>query len=166
MWQSRLLAVVLVATASVLASCTDGVSDACSLLSDDEAAEVLGVPVHDGELDTDRTIEATYCEWIAQGSDTSEGADSAYTLWISEGSDRDTVDELEGDRVSDRAEPVPDLDADAFFVSSQGGTELKMLVDGRAVTIGVTGDELHPVSDERERGLELEAAEHVLERLS
>ncbi len=149
-----------------LAGCSGGVSDACSLLSDDEASDVLGVPVHDGELDTDRTIEATYCEWIAEGADTSEGGDEAYTLWISEGSDGRTVGELEEDRASPDAEPIDGLGEDAFFLSDQYGTELKLLVDGRAVTIGVSGDADHPVSERRERSLERHAAELVVERLS
>jgi hypothetical protein len=159
---------VLVTLGCTLAvvGCGSSELDACELLTDDAAAEVLGVAVYDGELDTDRTIPATYCRWVAEGSDRSEGADATYEVWVAEGSDRDSVRRHEDYRAAPSAEPIDGLGPDAFFVVDGGRSTLYLKVGERAVAIGVTGDDRNPVSDREARERELRAGEHVVARLS
>jgi hypothetical protein len=156
----------------LLAGCNGGddidYERACRLLDADEVEEILGVDVYGGQSDTDRTIPASFCEWIIEGGDTTEGGEPALSLFVSEGSDEDSLEEFDRRRDADDAEEVEDL-GDAAYFSFPNGTDdipfLHVRVDDHVATIGVSDDADHPVNGREARKFERAAADLIVDRL-
>jgi hypothetical protein len=161
---------VALGVVAVIGGCGgDGVDyeRACRLLDADEVSEILGVEVYGGEPDFDRTIPASFCQWIIEGGDTTEGGEPALSMFVSEGSDEDSLDEFDRRRREDDAEEVDDL-GDAAYFEYPGDNTLPFLhvrVDDHVATIGVSDDDEHPVTDGEARKMERAAAELVVDRL-
>ncbi len=132
-------------------ACRGSIASACDLLTTDEAAEVLGVPVHEGVEDTDRTIEQTYCEWIAVGSDVTEGGEPAYLVYVTEGTDADTRADWNNDLRRNDTEPIAGVGDEAYFVTDSGLPDIHLRVGDRVMIIGVGGEDRHPVGDRKAR---------------
>ncbi len=137
---------------------------ACRLFSDDEAAAVLGVAVHPGEVDDDRTIPESFCVWVARGSSTSPG-EAGYAVFISEGTERFSLDEFNRDRRRRDAVEVEGVGDDAYFHSPGRLPFLNVLVGEHAVTIGVEGDADHPVTTREAQQIERAVAKIIVSRL-
>jgi hypothetical protein len=139
---------------------------ACTLLTSEEAEDALGVPVYGGEPDFDRTIPASFCIWVAEGSPRSEG-EATFAIWVSEGSDPDSIEEFESASKEDDADPVEGLGDEAYF-HVQGTAEvpwLEVRVGNHVSTIGLSLDDDHPLTADEARAIEREAGEHVAPRL-
>ena len=145
-------------------ACRPSIQSACDLLTTDEAEEVLGVPVHDGVEDTDRTIEQTYCEWIAIGSDVTEGGEPAYLVYVTEGTDSDTRRDWDDGLTRGDKEPIAGLGDEAYFVTRSDLPDIHVRVGARVMIIGVAGERRHPVNDQKARRILRIAAEFVTQR--
>jgi hypothetical protein len=171
--RAAVVGVVLAAGLGV-ASCGGGADDdeafdydrACRLLTDEEAASVLDVSVHDGEADYDRTIPASFCQWIARGSSTFDGEES-YSAFVSEGSDHASLAEFDEHGDEPDATPVRGLgdEAYSFGPGSDSVPFLTVRVDDHVAVIGVSGDGDHPVSPADARRMERAIAAFVVPRL-
>lgn len=168
---------LIVSSALGLASCAGSARverhvrrDACALLTDHDAVKVLGVATYPAENDTDRSVPATGCRWVAKGSDRQSGS-PAYALWIEEGrglSDRRRFGQL---RTSAAGEPIDLLGHDAVVTTGdmftgEPGAGLEFRVGPQIISIWSTGDDGHPVSPSEARTLDIRAARLVIHRLS
>lgn len=139
---------------------------ACGLMTDDEAERVLGVPVHDGEADHDRTVSASYCEWISRGSSTSDG-EAAYSVFVAEESGRAALEKFEDVRQDGGAREVRGIGDEAYTYppGSDSLRHLTVRVDDHVAVIGVGGDADHPVTERGAVRRARTAAEFVAPRL-
>ena len=161
----RLALGLVVAVAAVgMVACSPSIESACDLLTTDEAEEVLGVPVHDGVEDDDRTIEQTFCEWIAIGSDVTEGGAPAYVVYVTEGTDSRTRSDWNDDLDRDDTERISGLGDEAYFVTGSDLPDIHVRVEDRFMIIGVAGERRHPVNEQKARRILRVAADFVVER--
>jgi hypothetical protein len=158
------LSLAVTALAVGTAACRPSIDSACDLLTTDEAAEVLGVPVHGGVEDTDRTIEQSFCEWVAIGSDVTEGGEPAYLVYVTEGTDSETRSDWNDDLSRGESERIDELGDEAYFVTRSELPDIHVRVGTRVMIIGVAGERRHPVDDEKARRLLLKAADFVIAR--
>ena len=163
--------VALVAMGVGLVACGgDGGSDiesACDLLTTREVDQIMGTPMYPGEQDTDRTIPGTFCDWNSRDYVGEEHENPEYSLFIDEGSTderRKSFDSREDARQPETIQGLGD-GAYYYFLGSAGVRFLELLVGGRVMTIGVSGNDLHPVSDDEAKRLERAAADLIVERL-
>lgn len=170
---------LLVLALLALAACGGGGGDsaaptnACDLLTAEEASDLLGVPTGGGSEDTDRS-HGTYCEWVSEdsnddgdaSSDDGEGGPS-YFISVEYDSGERAVQNFESGRRSeddddDETEDVDDLGDDAYFEVNGG---LAVRSGERVFSIFIGDNELHPLATDELRDIELRAAEIILERI-
>jgi hypothetical protein len=181
----RGLGIALVAVTLGLTACGGGGSggsggeaaptNACDLLTTDEADDLLGVPTGGASEDTDRS-SGTYCEWVSKdsnddgdaASDDGEGGPS-YFISVEDETGEDAVQGFESGRRSDESdddEPqtqdVDGLGDDAYFERSGG---LAVRSGARVFSVYVGDNELHPLTTAELRDIERRAAEIIVERI-
>jgi len=174
-WTHYAVAAVL-ATGTGLVACDrgggssssgDGINSACDLLTTGEVNRIMGTPMYPGSQDTDRTIPGTFCDWNSKDYVGEEQENPEYSLFVDEASTDERRESFKRRRNAKQPETVRGLGDGAYFYIK--GTAqvpfLELLVGDRVMTIGVSGNDLHPVSDEEAKGLERAAAELIVERL-
>lgn len=148
-------------------------TNACDLLTTDEADDLLGVPTDGPSEDTDRS-SGTYCEWVSKdsnddgdaASDDGEGGPS-YFISVEDETGEDAVQGFESGRRSDEGddgdtEDVGGLGDDAYFESSGG---LAVRSGARVFSVYVGDNEVHPLTTAELRDIERRAAEIIVERI-
>jgi hypothetical protein len=148
-------------------------TNACDLLTTDEADDLLGVPTGGPSEDTDRS-SGTYCEWVSTdsnddgdaASDDGEGG-PAYFISVEDESGEGAVQGFESGRRSDEdddpeTEDVGGLGDDAYFESSGG---LAVRSGERVFSVYVGENDQHPLTTDELRDIERRAAEIILERI-
>jgi hypothetical protein len=142
-------------------------TNACDLLTNAEAASILGVPV-DLEDDTDRGIPGSACAWLdsAHADLADEGVD-VYSLAIDEAQDSTRRKEFEHDRLRHDARAVRGLGGAAYFLPRDTAPSLELRVGEHVVSIIASSDEdgFHPLSTAQVEALERSAAAFVVPRL-
>jgi hypothetical protein len=158
----------------------DAAPNACDVLTTEEVEELLGVPVHGGSEDTDRT-RGTYCEWVSK--DTGDGGDAssaggdddsdveAYFLSVVidqgvgpvQGFAAGTSEPGEADDGEGPAyEPVEGLGDDAYFDVTGG---LKVRKGDLVFSTYTRATDEHPLMPDERKDIELGAAELIVERV-
>lgn len=160
----------LLAAGGLIACGGDGGSDiesACDLLTTSEVDEIMGTPMYPGEQDTDRTIPGTFCDWNSRDYVGEEHENPEYSLFVDEGSTEERRESFDSREDAEQPETVEGLGDGAYFYipGSAGVPFLELLVGDRVMTIGVSGNDLHPVSDEEAKRLERAAADLIVQRL-
>jgi hypothetical protein len=168
----RLAIAAAVATGVGMAACgaTDGgpdIESACDLLTTSEVTPIMGTPMYSGEQDTDRTIPGTYCDWTSKDYVGEEQENPAYAIFVDEASTDERRESFDSRKNAKHPETVRGLGDGAYFYV-KGSAEvpfLELRVGDRIMTVGVSGNDLHPVSDEEAKRLERAAAELIAQRL-
>lgn len=143
------------------------IESACDLLTTSEVTGVMGTPMYPGEQDTDRTIPGTYCDWNSKDYVGEEQENPEYSMFIDEASTDERRNSFDSRKNARAPETVRGLGDGAYF-SIKGTAEVPFLdlrVSDRIMTIGVSGNDLHPVSDEEAKRLERAAADLIVQRL-
>jgi hypothetical protein len=168
----RLTVAAVVAAGFGMAACggADGgpnIESACDLLTTSEVTTVMGTPMYGGEQDTDRTIAGTYCDWSSKDYVGEEQENPEYGIFIDEASTDERRNSFDSRQNAKNPETVRGLGDGAYFYGH--GTApvpfLALRVSDRIMTIGVSGNDVHPVSAEEAKRLERAAAELVVRRL-
>jgi hypothetical protein len=145
----------------------DRIKNACGLLTTHEVTAFMGTPMHGGEQDTDRTIPGTYCTWTSKDYVGEEQENPDYSIFVDEASTDERRNGFEGRENAKRPETVRGLGDGAYFYNK--GTALvpflELRVGDRIMTVGVSGNDLHPVTDDEAKRLERTAAELIVQRL-
>jgi hypothetical protein len=163
--------VALVAIGAGLVACGgDGGSDiesACDLLTTSEVDQIMGTPMYPGEQDTDRTIPGTFCDWNSRDYVGEEHENPEYSLFVDEGSTEERRKSFDSREDAKQPETVHSLGDGAYYYTLGTGDVpfLELLVGDRVMTIGVSGNDLHPVSDDEAQRLERAAADVIVQRL-
>jgi hypothetical protein len=143
-------------------------TNACDLLTNAEAASILGVPV-DLQDDTDRGIPGSACAWLdsAHADLANEGVD-VYSLAIDEARDSARRKEFDHDRRRRDARAVPGLGDAAYFLPRDTAPSLELRVGEHVVSIVASSDEdgFHSLSTAQVEALERSAAALVVPRLT
>jgi hypothetical protein len=167
----RLAIVAAVAAGFGMAACGgDGgpnIESACDLLTTSEVNAVMGTPMYPGEQDTDRTIPGTYCDWNSRDYVGEEQENREYSMFIDEASTDERRNSFDSRKNAKDSETVRGLGDGAYYYN-KGTAEvpfLELRVTDRIMTIGVSGNDLHPVSDEEAKRLERVAADLIVQRL-
>lgn len=144
-----------------------GVKSACDLLTTGEVNRIMGTPMYPGSQDTDRTIPGTFCDWNSGDYVGEEQENPEYSLFVDEASTDERRESFRRRRNAKQPETVRGLGDGAYFYIK--GTAqvpfLELLVGDRVMTVGVSGNDLHPVSHDEAKRLERAAAELIVERL-
>ena len=145
----------------------DSINSACDLLTTGEVNRIMGTPMYPGSQDTDRTIPGTFCDWNSKDYVGEEQENPEYSLFVDEASTDERRESFKRRRNAKQPETVRGLGDGAYFYIT--GTAqvpfLELLVGDRVMTIGVSGNDLHPVSDDEAKRLERAAAQLIVERL-
>jgi len=168
----RLAVAAMVATGVGIGACggTDGgpnIESACDLLTTSEVTTLMGTPMFSGEQDTDRTIPGTYCDWSSKDYVGEEQENPEYAVFVDEASTDERRESFDRRKDAKDPETVRGLGDGAYFYV-KGTAEvpfLELRVSDRIMTIGVSGNGLHPVSDEEAKRLERAAADLIVRRL-
>jgi hypothetical protein len=153
-----------------LAACGGDSSDtksACDLLKTREVTTIMGTDMYSGVQDTDRTIPGTFCDWNSKDYVGEEHENPEYSIFVDEASTDEAHERFEKRENAKQPETVHGL-ADGAYFYILGTAEvpfLELRVDDRVMTIGVSGNDLHPVSDDEAKRLERAAAELIVQRL-
>jgi hypothetical protein len=143
------------------------IENACDLLTTNEVTAFMGTPMYGGEQDTDRTIPGTYCTWTSKDYVGEEQENPEYAIFVDEASTDERRDSFDGRKHAKQPETVRGLGDGAYFYIK--GTAqvpfLELRVGDRIMTVGVSGSDLHPVSDDEAKRLERAAAELIFDRL-
>jgi hypothetical protein len=148
-------------------SMNGSIESACDLLTTQEVIGIMGTDMYPGEQDTDRTIPGTFCDWNSTDYVGEEQENPEYSIFVDEGSTDERRESFDSRDNAKQPETVRGLGDGAYFYI-KGTAEvpfLELLVDDRVMTIGVSGNDLHPVSDDEAKRLERAAAELIVERL-
>lgn len=143
------------------------VESACDLLTQSEVIGIMSTDMHGGEQDTDRTIPGTYCSWTSTDYVGEEHENPEYAIFIGEASTDEARESFDNRDDAKQPETVRGLGDGAYFYI-KGTAEvpfLELRVDNRVMTVGVSGNDLHPVSDVEAKRLERAAAELIVQRL-
>jgi hypothetical protein len=161
-----------VATGVGTAACggTDGgpnIESACDLLTTSEVTTIMGTPMHSGEQDTDRTIPGTFCEWTSRDYVGEEQENPEYAVFVDEASTDERRESFDGRENAKQPETVRGLgDGAYYYVKGTADVPfLELRVSDRIMTVGVSGNDRHPVSDEEAKRLERAAADLIVQRL-
>ena len=144
------------------------IRSACDLLTTSEVTAFMGTDMDGGEQDTDRTIPGTYCTWTSKDYVGEEHENPAYAIFVDEASTDERRKSFDSRKNAKQPETVRGLGDGAYF-SIKGTAEvpfLELRVDDRIMTIGVSGNDLHPVAGEEARRLERAAADLIVQRLN
>jgi hypothetical protein len=143
------------------------IRNACDLLTTSEVTALMGTDMYPGEQDTDRTIPGTYCSWGSKDYVGEEHENPGYGIFIDEASTDEARESFESRDNAEQPETVRGLGDGAYFYGKGTATVpfLELLVDDRVMTVGVSGSDLHPVSDDEAKRLERAAAELIVQRL-
>jgi hypothetical protein len=173
----RFLAIAAtLATGLGLSACAGGgesdsadgdIKNACDLMTTSEVTAFMGTPMYGGEQDTDRTIPGTFCEWTSKDYVGEEQENPEYAIFVDEASTGERRDSFDSRENAKQPETVRGLGDGAYFYI-RGTAEvpfLELRVDDRIMTVGVSGNDLHPVSDDEAKRLERAAAELIVQRL-
>ena len=127
----------------------------------------MGTPMHAGEQDTDRTIPGTFCDWNSKDYVGEEHEDPEYSLFVEEGATEERRESFESRENAKQPETARGLGDGAYFyiLGTAEVPFLELFVDDRVMTIGVSGNDMHPVSDDEAKRLERAAAELIVQRL-
>jgi hypothetical protein len=143
------------------------IENACDLLTTNEVTAFMGTPMYGGEQDTDRTIPGTYCTWTSKDYVGEEQENPEYAIFVDEASTDERRDSFDSRKHAKQPETVRGLGDGAYFYI-KGTAEvpyLELRVGDRIMTVGVSGNDLHPVSDGEAKRLERAAAELIVDRL-
>ena len=167
--------VAMLATAAGLTACDRGASNsagggienACDLLTTPEVTTVMGTAMYGGSQDTDRTIPGTFCDWTSRDYVGEEQENPEYAIFVDEASTDERRNSFDNRKNAKQPETVRGLGDGAYFYI-KGTAEvpfLELRVGDRIMTVGVSGNDLHPVSDDEAKQLERAAAELIVRRL-
>jgi len=143
------------------------IENACDLLTTNEVTAFMGTPMYGGEQDTDRTIPGTYCTWTSKDYVGEEQENPEYAIFVDEASTDERGDSFNSRKHAKQPETVRGLGDGAYFYI-KGTAEvpfLELRVGDRIMTVGVSGNDLHPVSDNEAKRLERAAAELIVDGL-
>jgi hypothetical protein len=145
----------------------DGIDNACDLLTTSEVTAFMGTDMYSGEQDTDRTIPGTYCEWGSKDYVGEEHENPEYSIFIDEASTDEARESFDKRENAKQPETVSGLGDGAYYYMLGTAKEpfLELRVGDRIMTVGVSGSDLNPVSDDEAKRLERAAAELIVERL-
>jgi hypothetical protein len=170
----RACAIVTALASGVGAAACDGgsgsngdIENACDLLTTNEVTTFMGTPMYGGEQDTDRTIPGTFCEWTSKDYVGEEQENPEYAIFVDEASTDERRESFDSRKHAKQPETVRGLGDGAYFYI-KGTAEvpfLELRVGDRIMTVGVSGNDLHPVSDDEAKRLERTAAELIVQRL-
>ena len=148
-------------------STAGGIENACDLLTAQEVTTIMGTAMYGGEQDTDRTIPGTFCDWGSKDYVGEEHENPEYSIFIDEASTDEARESFKVRRDAKQPETAHGLGDGAYFyiLGTAEVPFLELLVDDRVMTVGVSGSDLHPVSDDEAKRLERAAAELIVERL-
>jgi hypothetical protein len=143
------------------------IENACDLLTTDEVTAFMGTPMYGGEQDTDRTIPGTFCDWTSKDYVGEEHENPDYGIFIDEASTDEARENFDNRENAKQPETVRGLGDGAYYyiLGTAEVPFLELRVGDRVMTIGVSGNDLHPVSDDEAKRLERVAAELIVERL-
>jgi hypothetical protein len=143
------------------------IESACDLLTRSEVIGIMGTDVYGGEQDTDRTIPGTFCEWTSTDYVGEEHENPEYAIFIDEASTDDARESFDNRDDAKQRETVRSLgDGANFYIKGTAEVPfLELRVDDRVMTVGVSGNDLHPVSRDEAKRLERAAAELMVKRL-
>jgi hypothetical protein len=143
------------------------IESACDLLTTKEVTAFMGTPMYGGEQDTDRTIPGTFCEWTSKDYVGEEQENPEYAIFVDEASTDERRSSFDSRKNAKQPETVRGLGDGAYFYI-KGTAEvpfLELRVGDRIMTVGVSGNDLHPVSDDEAKRLERAAGELIVDRL-
>jgi hypothetical protein len=143
------------------------IQNACDLLTTNEVTAFMGTPMYGGEQDTDRTIPGTFCEWTSKDYVGEEQENPEYAILVDEASTDERRDSFDSRKNAKQPETVRGLGDGAYFYV-KGTAEvpfLELRVGDRIMTVGVSGNDLHPVSENEAKRLERAAGELIVDRL-
>jgi hypothetical protein len=143
------------------------IENTCDLLTTNEVTAFMGTPMYGGEQDTDRTIPGTYCTWTSKDYVGEEQENPEYAIFVDEASTDERGDSFNSRKHAKQPETVRGLGDGAYFYI-KGTAEvpfLELRVGDRIMTVGVSGNDLHPVSDNEAKRLERAAAELIVDGL-
>jgi hypothetical protein len=143
------------------------IENACDLPTTNEVTAFMGTPMYGGEQDTDRTIPGTYCTWTSKDYVGEEQENPEYAIFVDEASTDERGDSFNSRKHAKQPETVRGLGDGAYFYI-KGTAEvpfLELRVGDRIMTVGVSGNDLHPVSDNEAKRLERAAAELIVDGL-
>jgi hypothetical protein len=143
------------------------IENACDLLTTNEVTAFMGTPMYGGEQDTDRTIPGTFCEWTSKDYVGEEQENPEYAIFVDEASTDERRESFDSRKHAKQPETVRGLGDGAYFYI-KGTAEvpfLELRVGDRIMTVGVSGNDVHPVSDDEAKRLERTAAELIVQRL-
>jgi hypothetical protein len=145
----------------------DRIKSACDLLTTQEVTAVMGTDMYGGSQDTDRTIPGTFCEWTSKDYVGEEQENPEYAMFVDEASTDERRDSFDNRKNAKQPETVRGLGDGAYFyiLGTAEVPFLGLLVGDRVMTIGVSGNDLHPVTDDDAKRLERAAAELIVQRL-
>jgi hypothetical protein len=148
-------------------SSNDDIDNACDLLTTSEVTAFMGTPMYPGEQDTDRTIPGTFCDWTSKDYVGEEQENPEYSMFIDEASTDEARENFDKRENAKQPETVSGLGDGAYFyiLGTAEVPFLELRVGDRVMTVGVSGNDLHPVSDDEAKRLERAAAELIVERL-
>jgi hypothetical protein len=168
--------VAMLAAGVVLAACDGGdgasgaqdrITSACDLLTTQEVIAIMSTDMYPGSQDTDRTIPGTFCEWTSTDYVGEAQENPEYAIFVDEASTDEARESFDSREDAKQPETVRGLGDGAYFYIK--GTALvpflELRVDDRVMTVGVSGNDLHPVSDDEAKRLERAAAELIVQRL-
>jgi hypothetical protein len=145
----------------------DDIESACDLLTTPEVTTVMGTDMYGGSQDADRTIPGTFCEWTSKDYVGEEQENPEYSIFIDEASTDEVRESFDKRENAKQPETVRGLGDGAYFYIK--GTALvpflELRVGDRVMTVGVSGNDLHPVSHDEAKRLERAAAELIVQRL-
>ena len=159
MGMRRLAIAAAVATGAGMAACGGGdggpnIESACDLLTTSEVDAVMGTPMYPGEQDTDRTIPGTYCDWTSKDYVGEEQENPEYAIFVDEASTDERRNSFDSRKNAKNPETVRGLGDGAYFYVN-GTAEvpfLELRVSDRIMTVGVSGNDLHPSPMRRRSG--------------
>jgi hypothetical protein len=162
-------ALVAIGTGLVACSGAGGsdIESACDLLTTGEVDEIMGTPMYPGEQDTDRTIPGTFCDWNSKDYVGEEHEDPEYSLFVEEGSTEERRNSFDSRENAKQPETVQGLGDGAYFyiLGTADVPFLELLVGDRVMTIGVSGNDMHTVTEDDAKRLERAAAGLIVQRL-
>jgi hypothetical protein len=123
--------------------------------------------MHSGEQDTDRTIPGTFCEWTSKDYVGEEQENPEYAVFVDEASTDERRESFDSRKNAKQPETVRGLgDGAYYYVKGTADVPfLELRVSDRIMTVGVSGNDLHPVSDAEAKRLERAAADLIVQRL-
>jgi hypothetical protein len=174
-WRPYALAAML-AAGPALAGCDrggdsdsagDNIKSACDLLTTAEVTAVMGTAMYPGSQDTDRTIPGTFCDWRSKDYLGEEQENPEYAMFVDEASTDERRESFKRRRNAKQPETVRGLGDGAYFyiLGTARVPFLDLLVRDRVMTVGASGNDMHPVSSEEAKRLERAAGELIVQRL-